>query len=94
MNLISRLRNAIEKITEKIKSKSAFFNFILSIWFYELDSYSFWLALNHRAYQAKFAFGCFDFRLKPIYTTALAASKNDVYLKVVKIDSKIIISLI
>jgi len=35
----------------------------------------------------------FDYRLKPIFTTASSASKNDAQFSMVKFDSKIIISI-
>jgi hypothetical protein len=43
--------------------------------------------------QAKFTHSGFDFKLEPIFVTAPAASKTTLAVKVVKIDSKITISL-
>jgi len=52
---------------------------------------------NYRAFhgfgQAKFAYDCSILDSSQIYTTAPAASKTLLNLKVVKIDSKIIILL-
>jgi hypothetical protein len=48
----------------------------------------------HRFRQAKFAYGyAYDFKLEPIVATALAATKITLDIKVVKIDSNIIILL-
>ncbi len=85
----------VEITVKRGEKNPTFFFGCFAILFLRIKSYlKYSYRVFHRFGQAKFAYvGSILCRLKSIYTTAPAASRNMLSLKVIKIDSKISNSL-